>query len=450
MSASVPYRSILVVDPDSFPDLGQGVIHCKTGKEALDAISSPSSAIAGIFVNPRVVSPNGLTVIRYAHQFKPGVPLFILYDTKLPPFTDHELNQLGVIEAIAKPVGLGELALRVVPLLWDPSWLAREGDPDGGGHSGDADFFAVRSDTFLSGAKSCFDVYVRLNAGKYVKVLAEGDSFTSERIASYLSKGVARFYLEKKSRDRFLGFCDGLMLTVIGNSQAPVEAKVLETLRYGEETLRFLRQEGLAREEHVQHAAKFVDQVHALVTQIDLKKNAVFKAFFNNIGACEHGAGTAIIAAIVSQSLKLGADDTPQVLGLAAYFHDIGLTQMAPELQDEDESQMTKEQIEQYRTHPVVGAQLLRAMPGIDSKVIDIVAHHHDRPNQERSFAISSGGLTPASEVIGIGDEFMRMIAKCKANPGRKPLQAMELNVFRHFSKPTVDAFRSAFFLTLL
>ncbi len=51
-----------------------------TGADAQRLLSERDCELAGIFVNPRVARPGGISVIRCAHQLRPGTPIFLLSD----------------------------------------------------------------------------------------------------------------------------------------------------------------------------------------------------------------------------------------------------------------------------------------------------------------------------------------------------------------------------------
>lgn len=449
----MPQNALLIVDTERrFIDLlkidAQAsrfvILSAQSGKEAHRILADEAQVISAIFVNPLVSDPSGLMVIRYAHEFRPATPIFLLHDGDTP-FTTKELALLGVRQSVQKPVALSELER----LLAGQSTLSDEAqDPeekDSGQAPRDEECIAVRSDVFRVGLVSGFDLFVRLSSGRYVKILKSGDAFTEERLQSYQRRGVRVFYLRREAQERFLSYCDELNSRAAQDPATPVEAKVADAVRYGEETARFLRTLGV-EDARVRHAEKFVSQINDLASDMNLKRNAVFKAFFSNLAICDHGAGTAIVASLIAQSMGFG--DAVKIVGMAAMFHDIGLMHMPPELHDEDESRMSEEQTTLFRTHPVVGARILRAIGGFTPEAITAVEFHHDRKGSSLSGGL--GSPTQAAEIVGISEEFVHLIRRSKADPELKPLRHLERHSFSGYSRPVVEGFRNAFFLTLL
>jgi response regulator RpfG family c-di-GMP phosphodiesterase len=444
-------RAILIIDPDSAPDASLDdprFQRAHSGKDAHEVLADLERPLSAIFVNPKVASPNGIHVIRFAHQYRPAVPIFMIHDGPVAPFNAQELAYLGVRQALRKPVSADELLRLATPLkIADESALADEGDT-GLPSDEDRDYFSIRAEEFLSGNSSYFDLFVRLPSGRYVKVLNAGDGFSSERMIAYLKKGLTRFYVRREAQERYLAYCDELASRLLKDPSVDLEAKVSQTLRHGEETMSFLRGLGF-KEVHLQHGVRFVEQVHEIVNRLDLQRNAIFKTFLDNLAAMEHGAGTAVIASMVASGLKINAG--ARTIGIASLFHDIGLNEMPPELQDEDEARMNPEQVALFRTHPEVGARILRTVDDMDAAAVSAVAFHHQRLGKQGFPDLAkTGRVNHAAEVVGISDEFARIIQRAKLNPRLHPFNEMERTVFDGFSIPVVSAFRNFFFLTLL
>jgi response regulator RpfG family c-di-GMP phosphodiesterase len=427
------------------------------GKEAHDLLADTSRGLSGIFINPGVTSPSGIKLIRFAHQYRPAVPIYVLHDSRKAPFTPQELRHLGVHHAIPKPVSCADLLKYVLPVPIDFGGTLQLSATGQETHAHaeaiaevpeDHEFFPVQVESFLVGADCALDLYLRLASGKHIKILNAGDAFTDDQMQHALKKGVKRFYVRKEAQERYLEYCDEFATQFLKDPTASVDQKVTQMVRHGEETMHLLKSIGF-KELHLQHGTKFVDQLNELVGSRDLNRNIVFKAFMANLAALEHGAGTAIVAALVSQYVKVHT--SVRVIGVASLFHDIGLFEMPVEIQDEDESRMTVEQKALFYTHPEVSARILTGTGDMDPLALQAVAQHHMRLGK-RGFPAHAkiAKVNHEAELVGICDEFVRILQKTKVNPRLHPFQEMERLVFEGFSNPIVEAFRNFFFLTLL
>jgi HD-GYP domain-containing protein (c-di-GMP phosphodiesterase class II) len=141
--------------------------------------------------------------------------------------------------------------------------------------------------------------------------------------------------------------------------------------------------------------------------------------------------------------MNIKTEKSAQMIGMAAMFHDIALAQMpTPAIIAEDESKMTPEEKKLYINHPMIGAEMLKNIYGIDQMVIQAISYHHRRKNGG-GFPHSAGaGLTmiplPA-EIIGLADEFIKFMHNNKNEA--EPIKQMRLKttVFNQFSQELVD-----------
>ena len=455
-------RSILVADPDrTFLDSIQAdprtsmlrVDVAANGKAAQLLLADRNLNFAGIVVNPALVDTSGLAVIRFAHQTRPATPVFLIHDGALtiPP---EEIARLGIRAALPKPITYSQIVDKVSPatVFFDPKAAldAAKGSTeavDSEFSAEDAMFFAIRAEDFLAGSKSFFDVYVRLNSSRYLKILQSGDAFSPGRVQAYLEKGIINLYIKKEAQAQYVLYCEQISTALLKKKDVSTSLKISQTLNHGQEAMNFLKNHGIS-EANLGFAESFVSHVTDLVHQLQPDKNPLLKGFLADVAAYEHGVATATIAALLSKPLKFETNKPVHIVGLACLFHDVGLQKMSPEVQSEDESKMTDDQKLIYRTHPQIGAQILKDVQGLDPVVIQAVAQHHER-RDKKGFPskLGAGAINRIAEIVGISDEFVRLIKAASENPSIHILKEMDLRVFAGFSPTIVDAFRSIFFV---
>ena len=106
---------------------------------------------------------------------------------------------------------------------------------------------------------------------------------------------------------------------------------------------------------------------------------------------------------------------------------------------------MAPEVLALYQTHPVVGAEELARVPGIDPLVIQAVEQHHIRRDgtgfpQQSKFSF----IHICSEIIGICDEFDFRLRTKRTVPGFDVFESMK-TAYPGFSRPVVAAFLRVF-----
>ena len=130
-------RPILIADPDENflaallgdPKAAQNPpLVAKNGKEAQLKLSDKTQPIAGLFVNPRILSTDVLSVIRCCHMHRPATPIFLIHDGT-SPFSEEQLKSLPIQELLKKPITYSELSAKVGPVnfVFNPNIASEEG-----------------------------------------------------------------------------------------------------------------------------------------------------------------------------------------------------------------------------------------------------------------------------------------------------------------------------------
>lgn len=416
-------------------------------------LSDPGLVFSGIFVNPKLAEPYGMPLIRTVMQHRPVTPLFYILDDQTVPMTEEELKSLPIRRAFTKPFRFADLLAVVaeVQATFDSrgalSEAAKNTDPIGTVRQlGDEEFVPIVAENFLAGSSSLFDVYVRAGAGKFLKILKAGDAFTEEKVAAFLEKGVTHFHLLKGAQEYYLNYCDHLTAALLKKPQVPKEVKISQTLNHGEETMSFLRSTGVTPGALV-HAEKFTGHVRTVTQQLQSDKHPVIDEFLMNLANYEHAVSATMVAALFVAPLRFQAEKSVTIVGLASFLHDVGLQNMPAKFLDEDESKLTAEEQKLYRTHPIVGAEVLAGVKDVSPTVVQAVLQHHERrtrhgfPNRPMT-----GTINVVAEIVGIAEEFVMLIRKAKTNPRVNPVRDMIwTGIFKGFSPNIVEAFRKVF-----
>lgn len=469
MHGSVP---ALIVDPDSgFLDslrreidsaatLGKvqsPPILVSNWKDAQVVIADARQPFSGIFVNAALPEGGALSVVRFAHLKRAATPLFLTHDGERPPFSRVEIEKMAVHAALKKPLSYDRILSIVAPLIqdFDPVTALRiaqgNEDPLGGLVDAEkAEFVPILAMNFVSGKKSFFDIYVRIHESRYLKVLQAGDTFPPERLQPYLRRGVTHFYLRREAQVAYVSYCEHLSQALLNAPSAPIEVKSAQTMNFGREVMSFLHGKGVD-EGRIQTAERFTQAVGKLVRQPEFRDSTHVSRFIADLPMYEHGAATTALSAFLFRPLGLGSSKLQGVIGISSLLHDLGLRGLLPpdselRLGNVGAEGLSEVDYALYLSHPLHGAQLLSQVRGIDPIVIESVAKHHER-RTGNGFPrrLGSGGISVVAEIVGICDEFVRLIELAKKDSRVDPFQIMTREVFDGFSFPVIQAFKAAF-----
>ncbi|MFC3750144.1 HD-GYP domain-containing protein [Paenibacillus sp. GCM10012306] len=90
-----------------------------------------------------------------------------------------------------------------------------------------------------------------------------------------------------------------------------------------------------------------------------------------------HSIRVAMMAEELAGSMQL-IEKEKNILIRGCFLHDIGKSLIPVEILDQQEP-LTEEQWNVLKLHPLLGAELAKDFPGIDSSVTDVIRYHHER-----------------------------------------------------------------------
>lgn len=468
-SKATQRSQILVVDKDSV-FVNQLKLDARLGEvdplsidctgDAREFLVEESTPLRGVFISYDLPDLGWVEVVKAVHQSRPGTPTYLMYSGDAAPqdLTEKDLQNLGVQKSLGKPLDykkmislLNDLDLGFSTQIALQKAKENKDQVDGVSLATDDDFSPIRASNFLSGSQCLFDVYVRLKKDKFVMILHAGDVFDHDRLSNYIKKGVESFYIKKEIQETYVRYCEFLVRKILGNKEISKNIKLAQTLNFGEETSRYLKESGVGENE-LRMASNFVATVQDLFEQFKPKEEEILKEFVENIALYDHGVSTAMIAALLADSMGIESEYAVNIIGTAALVHDVGLLKLPEEIRHEDLAKMTPEETELFKTHPHLGAEELKKIPGMPPLVPTIVAQHHVRRGKLGfpSLASVGGTLNQNVEIVGIAGEFSRLISEAKDNLSLDPIGEMENAVFPGFSRGIVIEFQTVFSMKAL
>jgi HD-GYP domain-containing protein (c-di-GMP phosphodiesterase class II) len=426
-----------------------------TGKDLEKAVEGAASPFSAIFINPRLSAQMGIPLIRSIRSAQPNIPIFYIHDEPTLPFRDDALRSLTINRSFRKPMTYSQIlhATAAAQLSFDSKEaLAQAGRNqdalDVETSASEDEFVPILAAHFLAGSASYFDLYVRLPSKRFVKVLKAGDGFSRERLEKYLSKGVAHFYLRREAQEHYLRYCDRITTGLVAQTALPQDLRVAQVMNQGQETASLLKTAGIGND-LIHYAVKYSENLKTLVRTLNLERNDSIREYMKDMTLVEHGVATAMVASLLAVPLKFEGEKTIGLIGLAALFHDIGLQKLDPKFREpagDDESGMSPMELERYHRHPIIGAEILSESREINPAAVQAVLQHHERRSR-KGFPgrLGSGSINRIAEVIGISEEFVKLLHQQAAGRIKSPLAEMEARVFDGFSAQVIAAFRLFF-----
>lgn len=438
----------LVVEPDRVfngllqEDQGNTIAlaFANTQTQAMQILKSADANITFVFISTSIPPVSGLDLLKEIKEYRPSMPVIMFDHHDHPRVTEKQVTSLGCIALVVKPQSIHDLISPILNRLqaqnsWKdvaPSKEEKNIELD----LPEEDYIAVPLKDFVFAQKSFFNIYLRLSAGKLVKVLNAGDAVEPEFIKKYVAKGITRLYIRDEEQQRYINMCDKVVKDVLKKTTLEVDDKAAKVLHLGENVKQGLYQSGITSE-RLHYADNFLQHSAGLARQLKREGKKIDSMIDSLLGK-DHVTVVVMLSGLLSQNLGFESKKAVQTVGMAALFHDIGLYDLLPNLVDEDPSQLSPEDLALWKNHPKRGVEILKEVGGFDEVVYQTVEQHHLRKRGNLG-RITSSQINMVSEIIGVVDEFQNSVLTGEYSEER--LETFMKKSLPLFSPQVVEAF---------
>lgn len=380
-------------------------------KQALTLLRHDGAQITVAFVSTSATAANGMDVVKEIRSLRPNIPILFIDHHEEPVLTQAQWESLGCLGLVHRPKSPGDLVKPLIQRLhaqnaWDSIQASGEAKNVELAVE-EKDYLSIPLQDFLLTPKSFFNIFIRLSAGKFVKLLNAGDPIEQDFVEKYVEKKVTHLYVKESEQQSYINLCDRLVGEVLERASADVTGKAAHVLHLGENVRKGLYQSGITAE-RLHFADNFLEHSYQLAKMMRLE-DAKIQGLIDTLVGKDHVTTTVMLSGLVAQVVGFESQKAVKMVGMAALFHDIGLYDLLPDLKDEDPSVLLPEQLALWNKHPETGEQMLRAMGGFEEVVYQAVAQHHLRKRGDIS-GHKASQINLVSEIIGVVDDFQNSV----------------------------------------
>ena len=407
----VPRKRVLVVEnDDAFRErirqmlLDGGYLpvvatSCKVAQQLL--IKEKFDGVISEMVLP---DGNGLELLKSLRQ-KSQAPVLVMTSlASLSPPRDSQA--FGRVRLLHKPFGMDILLAALRDFF--PAPEEPEATKEIEIVPADKRYCKVSIEEFISGKEIKFDIYIQLSSTNYVKVAHQGEKLSLDQIQSYQAKGIHHLYLTREDFAQYLKFSVKLGQCLKNSSTIPRDRK----LKFLQQTSKLLLQSAFADQINPETLEQGIDVVESTV-EILAENDAFFGLMDLMSSAGEgdplytHSLAVALYASLMANKLGWTSPSTIFFVAGGALFHDIGKKEIPVELMAKIRPLQSREERALYETHPLRGAQILRAVPDTPDEIIRIVQQHHENESGGGyPFRVKRGKIYPLAKLVSVADEF--------------------------------------------
>lgn len=310
----------------------------------------------------------------------------------------------------------------------------------------DSKFTSVLIGEFVAGKNVLFDVYVRLNSGRYVKILHAGDTFSKERINKYKEKEVKYLFFQTSDRKKYVQYQSYVTRKMVDKSKAPTALKEQLLRNTAEKYVEELFSRGV-KPQVVMQGKEICETVYSLVEK---EKNLYkllrdFSLFDPN--AFNHSYAVTLFASAIIKQFEWQSKATIETTSLACMFHDIGKMDLPEGLIGKHPEKLNDEERISYEKHPELGAKLIDGNRLISNSVQQIIIQHHECYNGTGfPRGIKGSKILTLANIVKLSDDFVRLVEdkECSSTEALKMILGNSESI-RKYNSSIVENFIKVF-----
>ena len=300
------------------------------------------------------------------------------------------------------------------------------------------DYVPMRLEDFILTDKSFFNVFIKLGANRFVKILNVGDAIEKEFLAKYIKKGIKELYLPESEQKSYIALSEKVSLRILKNLTNDKGEQTKQVLNLGAAISKSLAHSGI-NADILDYASSFMNQSITLIKSMRFKSDSVTD-FIRSLENNEHTTTVSFIAGILANELGFESSKSIKLVGIAALVHDIGLYDLAPHLMDDHEALEEPENQQIFDDHSKHGADILRASGNFDESLCIAVEQHHLR-RRGTGPEHRTNNINIVTEIIGVSDDFYNYAIK--GGVTKDKMQVFLSTHLKNFSPQIEKAFMS-------
>jgi HD-GYP domain-containing protein (c-di-GMP phosphodiesterase class II) len=249
----------------------------------------------------------------------------------------------------------------------------------------ETEFVRIRTKLLLSVCPLVSDIYIRLSETKFLKLFHEGAEFGVPELEKYtVRKGIEYLYVRNEEAGEFTQkYADELRFMLSARN-----SPLADSIRSSEAAFEVVQELG-ARIGFTPAVQKVI-KTQVAITMRTMGSSPNLKDLLAKITRSQaeysgaHSTLTAYLACAIASQAGWGSESTFHKLNLAAFLHDVTLSNSklaaCETIRDVEERAFTEQELKAFKEHPVQAAEVVKTFNEVPPDVDVIIAQHHERP----------------------------------------------------------------------
>lgn len=247
------------------------------------------------------------------------------------------------------------------------------------------DFLPVRLSTLKAETPINFNIYIKLTH-RYLLYVKNGGEMAASQFDNLKNKKVRKLFIDSKDESNYQVFLDAGLSAIVDNKVISASDKALVAKDMATDTAEILFNEPATKAAYdavcktSKNLFKLISGNNGVLKEILTKDCAddgnIFLSKLQN-----HAVNCTSLALKFGEYLGIDTRDL-EILGIAAMYHDIGLTAISKEGFDLAFSELegiSPSALSHYYSHPQKGCELLQDKEFASKEVLDLIITHEER-----------------------------------------------------------------------
>jgi len=407
-----------------FNAAGYAVTSVKNGQAAQIFISK--NEVFAIVIDLNLRNHSSIQLIKFLKISKPSVIVLLLIfpEAVLEGYkvATKDIIKLGVNDVIQAPNDFDKIQSKLegyqsITQIMAQIEFRETNSPEMEIINNYKNFTAIPIDEFYSIRFMLFDVYIKIGDQKFIKILHAGESFDRKAIDRYKSRNAKELHILNKDRNRYISFCNTMAKKLIKNDKVKSKEKVYLTKNALTKFLEEFEDRDIL-ESTMGQSKQVISSVLSLV-EFDAGLSHYLRQYFEmDPNHYTHTFLVTLIACNIIQQLEWDSNLARETFAMAALFHDLGVIGLDPSIKNKKLNQLSPEELEQYKQHPVKAVEMLNKCSLIHPTVIQIILNHHERRDGSGyPLGILGHKIHPMAEILSFAEFFVEYISEKKFTP---------------------------------
>src|SRR3989337_3731504 len=282
---------------------------------------------------------------------------------------------------------------------------------------------AIRADTIVG----C-DLYLQnsINNGiRYVLYCSGRSIVKSDKIDELLEHQIKKLFIRKEDKKIYLKYVESSLKHIINDDRMDIKEKAHIVYDVAKNIMNDVFEDPRSGEQ-VERSKTWVSNTIDFI----IKSKGSFSGIMDIVSfdsyPYTHSVNVSVLGLLFAKYSGFDGDEM-QVFGTGLLLHDVGKTQIDPQIINKKE-RLNDEEFARIKMHVDLGADILKQTGGVDSTSFFPIMQHHEKyngkgyPNGLRGDAIHKYG-----KISGIIDVYDALTTKRTYSDARKPFAALKI-----------------------